>query len=128
MRPRQRRGWRSERGRDPSSFWGNVDQGDLRIYKYQVRITFDPTKRAATLEERGLDFTEAPEVFAGTVIDIPDRRVNYGEDRVITIGLLRARMVVVVWTSVGEDARRIISMRKANDREQRRFGERLRQD
>lgn len=67
-------------------------------------------------------------MFAGTVIDIPDRRVNYGEDRVITIGFLRARMVVVVWTSVGEDARRIISMRKANDREQRRFGERLRQD
>jgi uncharacterized DUF497 family protein len=93
-----------------------------------VRITFDPTKRAATLEERGLDFTEAPEVFAGTVIDIPDRRVNHGEDRVITIGFLRARMVVVVWTSVGEDARRVISMRKANDREQRRFGERLRQD
>ncbi len=93
-----------------------------------MRLTFDPAKRTATLEERGLDFADAPEVFAGTVIDIPDRRINYGEDRVITIGFLRARMVVVVWRSVGEDARRIISMRKANDREQRRFGERLRQD
>lgn len=93
-----------------------------------MRVTFDPTKRRTTLKERGLDFTDAPEVFAGTVIDVPDERVDHGEDRVITVGFLRARMVVVIWTPVGTDTRRIISMSKANDREQRRFGERLRQD
>jgi len=43
--------------------------------------------------------------------------VDYEEDRFITVGWLQARLVVLVWTPRGE-VRRIISMRKANDREQ----------
>jgi uncharacterized DUF497 family protein len=42
--------------------------------------------------------------------------VDYEEDRFITVGWLQARLVVLVWTPRGE-VRRIISMRKANDRE-----------
>ncbi len=53
-----------------------------------------------------------------------DDRFDYGETRYITIGLLRGRMVVLVWTPRGA-ARHIISMRKANDREQARFAARL---
>ncbi|PWC34639.1 hypothetical protein TSO352_24295 [Azospirillum sp. TSO35-2] len=87
-------------------------------------ITFDPAKRDRTLSERGLDFADAVEVFAGRTIDIPDERFDYGEDRVLSVGHLRNRMVIVVWTQEA-DARRIISMRKANDREQTRFGQRL---
>lgn len=30
-----------------------------------VRITYDPNKRSRALRERGLDFTDAAEVFAG---------------------------------------------------------------
>jgi len=86
-----------------------------------VRITYDPAKRAETLRERGLDFEEAAEVFAGVVIDIPDERFEYGEARVLTVGHLRGRMVVVVWTARG-DTRHVISMRKASAREQARFG------
>jgi uncharacterized DUF497 family protein len=43
---------------------------------------------------------------------------------VISMGHLGARMVIVVWTQRG-DARHVISMRKANEREERRFAERL---
>ncbi|WP_247884020.1 BrnT family toxin [Azospirillum sp. B21] len=89
-----------------------------------LKITFDPAKRDRTLSERGLDFADAAEVFAGRTIDIPDERFDYGEARILSIGHLRGRMVIVVWTPAG-DARRIISMRKANDREQTRFGQRL---
>ena len=53
-----------------------------------------------------------------------DTRQDYGEDRFITIGRLNKRMVVLVWTPRGE-VRRIISMRKANDREQALYGPRL---
>jgi uncharacterized DUF497 family protein len=42
--------------------------------------------------------------------------VDYEEDRFITLGWLDAHLVVLVWTPRGE-VRRIISMRKANDRE-----------
>jgi uncharacterized protein len=89
-----------------------------------MKITYDPAKRAHTLKERGLDFEECAEVFAGPSIDIPDNRHDYGEPRARTIGLLNGRMVVVVWTQRG-NTRRIISMRKANDREKARFGKRL---
>lgn len=89
-----------------------------------MNITFDPAKRDTTLAERGLDFAEAAEVFAGPVFEQDDDRLDYGEQRIITIGLLRGRMVVLVWTPRGA-ARHIISMRKANDREQHRYQNRL---
>ena len=82
-----------------------------------MEIEFDPDKRQATLEHRGLDMACAAEVFAGPSLTVEDDRQNYGEVRFITIGRLDGRMVVVVWTSRGEN-RRIISMRKANEREQ----------
>lgn len=85
-----------------------------------MKITYDPTKRETTLRERGLDFETAAEVFAGHTYDRVDDRIDYGEVRTITVGLLADRMVVVVWTQRGE-ARHVISMRKANDREQARY-------
>ena len=66
---------------------------------------------------RGLDFARAREVFAGRHYTLEDTRQDYGETRYITAGVLDARMVVMVWTPRG-NARRIISMRKANEREQ----------
>jgi uncharacterized protein len=89
-----------------------------------LRITFDPAKRMATLVERGLDFTDSALVFEGVTLDAEDRRANYGETRIITAGRLRGRMVIIVWTPRG-GARHVISMRKANDREQRRYRQRL---
>jgi len=89
-----------------------------------MKITFDPAKRDRTLAERGLDFTEATAVFAGQCLEQEDDRFDYPEARIVTIGHLRGRMVIIVWTPT-EDGRRIISMRKANDREQARYRERF---
>jgi hypothetical protein len=85
-----------------------------------MNITFDPTKRDRTLAERGLDFADAAQVFAGLTFTMKDDRFDYGEDRFITAGMLADRMVVIVWTPA-DGGRRIISMRKANEREQQRF-------
>jgi len=85
-----------------------------------VRITFDPAKREATLRERGLDFADAPEVFAGLTAEVEDTRRNYGETRVICFGLLRGRLVQIVYTQ-RDAGRHIISMRKANAREKARL-------
>jgi len=92
-----------------------------------MKITFDPAKRDATWRDRGMDFAEAGEVFAEDTFDFPDERHDYGEPRLIAVGHLRGRMVIVVWTPRGE-ARHIISMRKANEREQARFGKRFAKD
>jgi len=39
-----------------------------------MRISYDPAKRAKTLEERGLDFEDAIWVFEGTTIEVDDER------------------------------------------------------
>jgi len=95
--------------------------GDRFLYIHKsVDISFDPDKRAKTLKERGLDFARANEVFAGRVYTAQDTRLADSEERFISVGHLDGRMVVLVWTPTAT-GRRIISMRKANDREQEKF-------
>ena len=85
-----------------------------------MRISYDPAKREATLVDRGLDFRDAPLVFAGVTLEVEDRRKDYGEIRIICFGRLAGRMVVVGYTPRG-NTRHIFSMRKANAREERRI-------
>lgn len=87
-------------------------------------ITFDTAKRDKTLAERGIDFVDATIVFDGRHFTLADDRREYGEARFVTVGLLNGRMIVMVWTPRGA-ARRIISMRKANEREQEHYRHRL---
>jgi len=81
-----------------------------------MRLTFDSSGREKTLAERGLDFARAREVFEGATVTTDDNRLDCGEHRRVTVGYLDGRVVVVVRTPRGQ-ARRIISMRKANERE-----------
>lgn len=90
-----------------------------------MKVEFDAAKRAETLEQRGLDMARAGEVLDGATLTIEDDRMDYGEPRYITIGFLDERMVVLVWTPRG-DVHRIISMRKANDREKAIYEPRFR--
>ena len=82
-----------------------------------MTIAFDTAKRNATLETRGLDMARADEVFASATLAVEDDRQGYGEDRFITIGFLDGRMVILVWTP-RSGTHRIISMKKANEREE----------
>jgi uncharacterized protein len=89
-----------------------------------MEIECDPAKRSLVLKNRGLDMLRCKDVFSGATLTIADDRQDYGEPRFITIGYLDARMVVIVWTP-RESAYRIISLRKANDREQAIYAPRL---
>ena len=89
-----------------------------------MQIEFDSIKRDRTLLERGLDFAHADLIFAGIHFTSQDLRVDYAEDRFITVGFLQADLVVMVWTPRGE-VRRIISMRKANEREKTFYAQHL---
>ncbi|MHB0991791.1 MAG: BrnT family toxin [Burkholderiales bacterium] len=89
-----------------------------------MQIEFDPDKRDKTIADRGLDFARADEAFAGQHFTAGDLRDDYSELRFITVGKLDGRMIVMVWTPRGE-ARRIISMRKANEREKARYTHRF---
>ena len=73
---------------------------------------------------RGLNMARAADVLAGATLTVEDDRQDYGEARFITIGFLDDATVVLVWTP-RDDACRIISMRKANERERRLYGPRF---
>lgn len=87
-----------------------------------MRIEYDPAKRNTTLRDRVAD---AGAIFDGPTITIEDDRQECGKTRYILVGLLVGRMVFVAWTLRG-DARRIISLRMANTREQEIYASRFR--
>jgi uncharacterized protein len=84
-------------------------------------VTFDLAKRDSTFAERGLDFADAVQVFAGVTVEVEDTRKDYGEQRILCYGLLAGRLVVIGYTPRGA-ARHVFSMRKANEREKARIG------
>lgn len=57
------------------------------------------------------------------MLALPDDREEYGENRWIEIGVTHGRIAVVVFAERGEACLRIISLRKANQRERRLFEE-----
>ena len=87
---------------------------------YEIQVSFDPAKRAKTLEQRGLDFADAALVFGGRIMTKQDTRRDYGEDRFQTLGLLGGRVVMVVWT-LRADAHHVTSMRYCHDSEANSF-------
>ena len=97
-------------------------------YNTMMKIEYDSKKQQAALDQRGLDFEDAPAVFNGPRrITWEDTRKEYGERRYITMGELAGRLVVIVHTERSGGIR-IISMRKANEREQRWFEEQFAED
>jgi len=87
---------------------------------YPTGFEWDEDKRASNLAKHGVDFRRAVQIFGDQVFEVPDRRREYGELRVICLGEIENRVYHAVYTWRGS-IRRIISARKANGREQRAY-------
>ena len=85
-----------------------------------MRFTWDEAKRESNLKDHGLDFVDAKEVFAGPTFTIEDARFAYGEQRYMTLGVLREFVVSIVHTETPRNIR-VISFRKATKNEQTIF-------
>jgi len=83
-----------------------------------MKIAFDVAKHERNLRERGFGFDYAALIFDGPTFEWPDRRRDYGEERIIAIGGVGPDVLTVVYTDRGE-TRRIISARRANTKERR---------
>lgn len=83
-------------------------------------ITYDHGKNASNIELRGLDFQRAAEFEFTTALFEIDERRDYGESRITAIGALDGVPHVLVFT-IREESLRVISFRKANKREVRRY-------
>lgn len=88
---------------------------------HAMRFTWDETKRQTNIVKHGgLDFADAESVFNGATMTFEDTRDYGGEQRFNTFGLL-GTMVVAICHTETEDEIRIISMRKAENHEIKKF-------
>jgi len=82
-----------------------------------MKFEWDENKNKANIKRHRIDFNDVPEMFKYPMFVALDTRKDYGEDRLIGIGLLKSRYVVVVFIEKHDDVIRIISARKAEKHE-----------
>jgi len=94
------------------------------VYTY-LRYTWDSSKSARNLIERGFDFDFATLIFDGFTLERADVRRDYGERRMVAIGNAQGFMLTVVYTDRFEATqtveRRIISARRSNRNEREAY-------
>ena len=86
------------------------------------RISFDPVKDARNQVERGLSFSRAVDFDFETALYWIDQRKDYPEVRISALGWLDGRMHSLVFVELA-DGIRVISLRKANSREVKRYAQ-----
>ena len=89
-----------------------------------MKYEWDDAKNRENFAKHGLSFEDAEQMFAGPCVTFEDDRMDYGEERLITLALLAGRLIVIAH-SPRDQGPRIISMRKGNRREQKVYQERL---
>ena len=91
-----------------------------------MNVTFDPAKDAANLAKHGFSLLDAVGFEWETAVVWPDTRRDYGEPRMVALGYIGLRIMAVVFVERPPEQpteRRIISLRKANSREVKRYAE-----
>ncbi len=88
-----------------------------------MQFEWDEEKNLVNIRKHKIDFADVSEMFSAPMLIDLDDREQYGEDRWIGIGLLRNVIAVVVFTGREQETIRIISARKANRHERKRYNE-----
>ena len=90
-----------------------------------MKFEWDEQKRLINLQRHGIDFADVQRVFEFERYTVIDDRFDYGEIRFFTLGFLNGRVIAVSYTETDEVIR-IISARKANKYDQRKYFEKIR--
>jgi uncharacterized DUF497 family protein len=86
----------------------------------RIEISFDAAKDERNLAERGLSFAQAATFDFGSALFWLDTRKHYPEQRIAALGWVKGRLHSLVFTETDAGIR-IISFRKANAREVKRY-------
>ena len=85
-----------------------------------MSISYDPDKNQCNLDERNLGFDEVENLDWDSAWIFEDERNEYNEIRYIAYSFLNERLHFVCFTETS-DGIRVISFRKANSREVKRY-------
>lgn len=84
-----------------------------------MEFEWDEAKASSNLKKHGIDFTDAILIFADiNTVYLLNETMNYGEERFKAIGLVKSRVLVVICVERRDDRIRLISARKATNREE----------
>ena len=83
-------------------------------------MSYDPAKRKLNLRKHAIDLAACEALFDEPMLTREDDRFAYGEQRLISLGWLEIRVVVLVWTD-REDGPHFISCREAKTHEQEAY-------
>lgn len=83
-----------------------------------MRITFDEAKDALNNRKHGVPLSEAEKLEWDDALIWQDTRRDYGEARMVALCAIGERLYCVVYVD-RNDARRVISLRKANNKERK---------
>ena len=92
------------------------------ILKYIMDFEWDSIKNRRNIEKHGIDFTDAVRIFERPTLTVVDNRRDYGEKRIAAMGTIEDVILYVVYT-VRDNVLRIISARRANRRERKKYFE-----
>jgi uncharacterized DUF497 family protein len=87
-----------------------------------MEIAFDLAKDTANVKKHGVSLAAAASIEWDDALTWKDDRHAYGEARMCAIAYIGDRLHYVVYVD-RDEARRVISLRKANVREMKRYAE-----
>jgi uncharacterized DUF497 family protein len=88
-----------------------------------MRYVWDPAKDVLNQRKHGMSLAEGVAALEDPKRDSwIDNRFDYGEERVVTLGMGQRQVLYVVSTEWDEDCMRLISVRRAEDHEIKRYG------
>lgn len=85
-----------------------------------MQFEWNEQKRRSNFEKLGVDLLLGALIFEGPTVEAPDLRTDYGEKRMIAIGMADDAFLVVIYVQRG-DVIRLISTRKGGRRDRRRY-------
>ncbi|MBC6431716.1 BrnT family toxin [Nostoc sp. HG1] len=93
-----------------------------------MKFEWDQQKNEVNIAKHEIDFADAYRIFRLPLRISLDDRQDYGEDRLVGLGMLDGRIVVVVFRELDEETIRIISLRKALPYERKRYEQYLKNE
>ena len=88
-----------------------------------MKLEWDEAKNASNIEKHGVSFAMAALIFDGPVLTFEGGRLDYGEQRLNSIGSAAGVVILTVTHTDRQGVTRIISARPASRRERKRYDE-----
>ncbi len=81
-----------------------------------MEFEWDERKRRTNIDKHGIDCMDAKEIWHGEILEIPSPQPHHGERRYVALGLMRGRVVAVIYPWRRRKVR-ILSAGKAREHE-----------